>query len=72
MSWLKKLIPSKIRTEGSSKKVPEGLWSKCTKCSAVLYRAELERNFEVCPKCDYHMRMTARRRLTSFLDEEHR
>ena len=72
MSWLKKLIPSKIRTEGSSKKVPEGLWSKCGKCNAVLYRAELERNYNVCPKCDHHMRMGARRRLESFLDEEPR
>jgi acetyl-CoA carboxylase carboxyl transferase subunit beta len=72
MSWLKKLIPSKIRTEGSSKKVPEGLWSKCKKCNAVLYRAELERNFDVCPKCDYHMRIPARRRLEGFLDEEPR
>lgn len=72
MSWLKKLIPSKIRTEGSSKKVPEGLWSKCDKCNAVLYRAELERNYSVCPKCDHHMRMSARRRLESFLDEEPR
>ena len=72
MSWLKKLIPSKIRTEGSSKKVPEGIWSKCDKCNAVLYRAELERNYSVCPKCDHHMRMSARRRLESFLDEEPR
>ena len=72
MSWLKKLIPSKIRTEGSSKKVPEGIWSKCDKCNAVLYRAELERNLSVCPKCDHHMRMSARRRLEIFLDEEPR
>ena len=72
MSWLQKLIPSKIRTEGGSKKVPEGLWSKCIKCSAVLYRAELERNLDVCPKCGHHMRMSARRRLESFLDEEPR
>jgi len=72
MSWLKKLIPSKILTEGSSKKVPEGLWSKCDNCNAVLYRAELERNFDVCPKCNHHMRMTARRRLDSFLDDESR
>lgn len=72
MSWLKKLIPSKIRTEGSSKKVPEGLWSKCDNCNAVLYRAELERNLNVCPKCEHHMRMTARRRLEGFLDEEPR
>ena len=72
MSWLKKLIPSKIRTEGTSKKVPEGLWSKCGKCNAVLYRAELERNLSVCPKCDHHMRISARRRLEIFLDDEPR
>lgn len=72
MSWLKKLIPSKIRTEGSSKKVPEGIWSKCGKCNAVLYRAELERNDSVCPKCNHHMRMSARSRIDSFLDEEPR
>jgi len=72
MSWLTKLIPSKIRTESSTKKVPEGLWSKCTNCNAVLYRAELERNMDVCPKCDHHMRMSGRRRLETFLDEEPR
>ena len=72
MSWLTKLIPSKIRTESHTKKVPEGVWSKCAQCNAVLYRAELERNLDVCPKCDYHMRMSARRRLESFLDEEPR
>jgi len=52
--------------------VPEGVWTKCTKCNAVLYRAELERNLEVCPKCDYHMRISARMRLNHFLDEEAR
>ncbi|WP_455374704.1 acetyl-CoA carboxylase, carboxyltransferase subunit beta [Kaarinaea lacus] len=72
MSWLKKLIPSKIRTEGSSKKVPEGIWSKCGKCNAVLYRAELERNDNVCPKCNHHMRMSARSRVDGFLDDEPR
>jgi acetyl-CoA carboxylase carboxyl transferase subunit beta len=73
MSWLEKLMPSRIRTEGGSKKnVPEGLWSKCDGCGAVLYRAELERNLEVCPKCSHHMRMSARRRLDAFLDEEPR
>jgi len=72
MSWLKKLIPSKILTEGSSKKVPEGLWTKCTNCNAVLFRAELERNLEVCPKCNHHMRMSARRRLEGFLDADAR
>jgi len=71
MSWLKSLIPSRIRTEASSKKgVPEGLWSKCPTCSAVLYRAELERNLEVCPKCEHHMRIGARKRLSYFLDED--
>jgi acetyl-CoA carboxylase carboxyl transferase subunit beta len=73
MSWLKKLIPSRIRTEGAQKtSVPEGIWAKCTACNAVLYRAELERNLDVCPKCDHHMRIGARRRLDIFLDDEPR
>lgn len=70
MSWFKKLLPSRIRTDAVTKKgIPEGLWSKCDKCSAILYRSELERNLEVCPKCDYHMRISARKRLEYFLDE---
>lgn len=70
MSWFRKLVPSKIRTVGGSKRnVPEGLWVKCDKCSAVLYRSELDRNFDVCPKCSHHMRIGARRRLELFLDE---
>ncbi len=70
MSWFKKLLPSRIRTETVAKKgVPEGLWSKCDKCNAILYRSELERNLEVCPKCDYHIRVSARKRLQYFLDE---
>lgn len=70
MSWFKKLLPSRIRTDAVTKKgVPEGLWSKCDKCAAVLYRTELERNLEVCPKCDYHIRISARKRLEYFLDE---
>lgn len=70
MSWFEKLMPSRIRTEGTSKgTVPEGLWTKCDKCSSVLYRAELERNLMVCPKCDHHMRLGARARLAAFLDE---
>jgi acetyl-CoA carboxylase carboxyl transferase subunit beta len=70
MSWFKKLLPSRIRTEAVTKKgVPEGLWSKCDKCNAILYRSELERNLEVCPKCDYHMRISARKRLEYFLDQ---
>ena len=73
MSWFQKLLPSRIRTEGGSKRnVPEGLWTKCSGCSAVLYRAELERNLEVCPKCSHHMRLGARRRLDTFLDAENR
>jgi len=72
MSWLKKLMPSGIRTEtGAAKRrsVPEGLWEKCDRCGAVLYRPELEENLEVCPKCNYHMAIRARVRLTALLDE---
>ena len=73
MSWFEKLLPTRIRTEGGNKRtVPEGLWTKCAACSAVLYRAELERNLEVCPKCTHHMRVGARRRLDGFLDAEPR
>ncbi len=73
MSWFEKLMPSRIRTEGGNKRtVPEGLWTKCEACGSVLYRAELERNLEVCPKCSHHMRIGARRRLETFLDEEPR
>ena len=73
MSWFEKLMPSRIRTEGGNKRaVPEGLWSKCTACSAVLYRAELERNQDVCPKCNHHMRVYGRRRLDIFLDDSPR
>lgn len=70
MSWFKNLLPSRIRTDIVNKKgVPEGLWSKCDKCASILYRTELERNLEVCPKCDYHMRISARKRLRYFLDD---
>ena len=70
MSWFSKLVPSKIRTVGGTKRtVPEGLWIKCDGCSAVLYRSELERNFDVCPKCSHHMRIPARLRLEMFLDD---
>ena len=73
MSWLKNLIPSTIRTEGQQKKnVPEGLWSKCDGCGAVLYKPELERNVHVCPKCSFHIRIGARQRLDALLDEEPR
>ncbi|SDD16514.1 acetyl-CoA carboxylase, carboxyltransferase subunit beta [Aquimonas voraii] len=69
MSWLSKLMPSRIRTEGGNKRgVPEGLWSKCDSCAAVLYRPEMERNLEVCPKCGHHHAIGARQRLSMFLD----
>lgn len=69
MSWLKKLLPSKIRTETSQKKgVPEGLWIKCKGCGEVLYRNELEKNLFVCGQCQHHHRVSARQRLNQFLD----
>ncbi len=71
MSWFKKLLPSRIKTDSASRRtVPEGVWSKCDECSAVLYRAELERNLEVCPKCSHHMRIGARARIEQFLELE--
>ena len=72
MSWLDKIVPSAVRSESKSSRVPEGLWKKCTKCESVLYRPELEKNMDVCPKCDHHMRIGARRRLDLFLDEQGR
>lgn len=69
MNWFERLNPMKIRTETNSKKVPEGLWTKCDECSAVLYQQELERSLHVCPKCGHHMRINARQRLLAFLDE---
>lgn len=69
MSWFQKILPSRRRTNGANRRtVPEGVWTKCEGCKAVLYRAELERNIEVCPKCGHHMRIAARRRLRGFLD----
>jgi acetyl-CoA carboxylase carboxyl transferase subunit beta len=66
-------MPRRIRTEGGAKKaVPEGLWTKCPGCGAILYRAEMERNLDVCPKCGFHNRVDARRRLDLFLDPEPR
>lgn len=71
MSWLKKLLPSRIKTNGASRRtIPEGVWTKCPNCNSVLYRAELVRNLEVCPKCNHHMRINARARLEQFLDQE--
>lgn len=74
MSWFEKLLPSRIRTEGTTEKksIPEGLWHQCPECQAVLYRAELERNNEVCPKCENHMRIYGRKRLDAFLDDDGR
>lgn len=73
MSWLKKLLPSKIRTETSQKKgVPEGVWVKCKGCNEILYRAELEKNLMVCFKCNHHHRLSARERLAQLLDEKDR
>lgn len=74
MSWFEKLVPSTIRTDASNKKgaVPEGLWNKCPNCNAILYNLELEKNVNVCPKCEHHMRISARARLNMFLDEEGR
>jgi acetyl-CoA carboxylase carboxyl transferase subunit beta len=68
MSWFEKIMPSRIKTERRTRSVPEGLWIKCPACDAVLYRAELERNLYVCPKCSHHMRIGGRERLENFLD----
>jgi acetyl-CoA carboxylase carboxyl transferase subunit beta len=74
MSWLKKLLPPKINRTGTGakKNVPEGLWSKCSSCAAVLYTTDLERNANVCPKCGFHNRIGARERLDLLLDPEGR
>lgn len=69
-NWLEKIVPSLVRSDSKKRNsVPEGLWEKCLKCEAVLYRPELEKNLFVCPKCDHHMRMIARSRLEYFLDQ---
>ncbi len=75
MNWIDKILPSIVKKEPDERaavSVPEGLWKKCVKCEAVLYRPELERHLDVCPKCDHHMRIGARRRLDTFLDEADR
>ena len=75
MSWLDKIIPTIGRSDSQEQRrasVPEGLWKKCVKCDAVLYRPELEKNLDVCPKCEHHMRVGARRRIAIFLDESDR
>jgi len=70
MSWIEKILP---RTKSPTKSnVPEGVWTKCTECDAVLYKSELEKQLGVCPKCNHHMRITARARINSFLDQNER
>lgn len=70
MSWIEKILP---RTQAGTKgNVPEGIWTKCSACNAVLYKTELEKQLEVCPKCDHHMRISARGRLNAFLDVKDR
>jgi acetyl-CoA carboxylase carboxyl transferase subunit beta len=70
--WIDKILPARMKTEGpaKSRSVPEGLWKKCPRCEAVLYRDSLTENMDVCPKCEHHMRITARQRLGYFLDAE--
>ncbi len=73
MSWIDKILPSISTGGGDSKKkstVPEGLWKKCPRCDAMLYQKSLTENHEVCPKCDHHLRISARRRLELFLDPD--
>ncbi|CCK01416.1 Acetyl-coenzyme A carboxyl transferase beta chain [Cronobacter sakazakii 701] len=69
MSWIERILNKSNITPTRRANIPEGVWTKCDSCGQVLYRAELERNLEVCPKCDHHMRMAARDRLHSLLDE---
>ena len=70
MSWIDKILPSGVKKDDTANRssVPEGLWKKCIKCDAILYKPDLERNAEVCPKCDHHMRIGARKRLELCLD----
>ncbi len=72
MSWIEKLLPPRIKPGGTRKSVPEGVWTKCSGCEAVLYSAELERTLQVCPKCGHHLRIRARERLDALLDAEGR
>ena len=73
MSWLSKLLPPKIKRESGAQRrgaLPEGLWSKCSSCEAVLYATDLDNNLQVCPKCGHHNRLSARQRLDLLLDPE--
>lgn len=74
MSWINKILPSKIKTDSEVKNrnIPEGLWKKCPRCDAVLYSSNLDENNDICPKCDHHLRISARRRIDIFLDPEER
>lgn len=73
MNWFKRLITTKINTDHSQRKgIPEGVWAKCSSCSATIYNAELERNLFVCPKCNHHIRITARQRIEMFFDQDER
>ena len=69
-NWLEKILPAVRRPQETRRStIPEGLWRKCPRCDSVLYRPELERNLEVCPKCEHHLRVGARKRLKMFLDD---
>ncbi len=74
MSWFQNIIPPKIKRKenGEKKFVPEGLWSKCKSCEAVLYYTDLAKNLNVCPRCDFHNRISARQRIDNLLDENER
>ncbi|MBR9858997.1 MAG: acetyl-CoA carboxylase carboxyltransferase subunit beta [Gammaproteobacteria bacterium] len=72
MSWLEKILPKNKNIGVRRHNIPEGVWTKCANCEQVLYRAELDRNLEVCPKCDHHMRIGSRSRLDKFLDQDGR
>ena len=71
MSWIEKILP-KAKSSTQKRNIPDGVWSKCPSCNAVLYKAELDRQISVCPKCDHHMRITARKRIDNFLDRDNR
>jgi acetyl-CoA carboxylase carboxyl transferase subunit beta len=70
MSWIEKILPKAKTTQ--KKNIPEGIWAKCDNCNAMLYKAELDRQMSVCPKCDHHMRISARARIEAFLDQGER
>ena len=71
MSWLEKIIPPRIKkTSGSKKTIPDGVWVKCPQCESVLYRADLDSNLQVCPKCKYHLRISARKRAEHLINKQ--